>query len=63
MKSHTLNRRRKCFCRYCLQAFGTKEILKGHIKDCFKINANWRIVIPKEDEFVKFKNHEKKLNL
>ena len=41
-----------------LQAFSTKEILKGDTKDCFKINAKRRIVKPKEDVFVKFKNNE-----
>ena len=36
---HTLNRGRKHFCRYCLQAFSTEEILKYHIKDCFRTNG------------------------
>ena len=35
---HTLHRGKEHFCRYCLQAFSTEEILKRHIKDCFKIN-------------------------
>ena len=39
MYDHTLHRGRKHFCRYCLQAFGTVEKLKCHIKDCFKING------------------------
>ena len=26
-------------CRYCLHAFSTEEILKHHIKECFKING------------------------
>ena len=30
---------RKNFCRYCLQAFSAEEVLKRHIKDCFKINS------------------------
>ena len=34
-----LHRGRKHFCRYCLHAFITEEILKRHIKDCFKING------------------------
>ena len=35
---HTLHSGRKHFCRYCLEVFTTEEILKRHIKDCFKIN-------------------------
>ena len=29
--NHTLHRRRKHFCRYCLQAFSTAEMLKSHV--------------------------------
>ena len=29
----------KTFFRYCLQAFRTADVLKCHIKDCFKIGA------------------------
>ena len=35
---HTLHRGKKHFCRYCLQAFSTEEILICYIKDLFKIN-------------------------
>ena len=59
MYNHTLHRRKKHFCHYCLQAFSREEILK-YIKDCFKINTKQRIIMPKKDEFVKFKNYEKK---
>ena len=48
------------FCRYCLQAFSTDEILKRHIKVCFKINGKQRIIMPKKSEYVKFKNYERK---
>ena len=34
-----LHRGRKYFCFYCLEAFSAKQILKRHIKDCFKING------------------------
>ena len=60
MYDHTLHRGRKHFCRYCLQACSTEEILKSHIKDCFKINGKQRIIMPKKGEFAKFKNYEKK---
>ena len=39
MYDHNLHRSKKHFCRYCLQAFSAEEILKGHIKDCFKITS------------------------
>ena len=44
------------FCRYCLQAFSTEEILKYHIKICFKTNVKQRIIMPKKGKYVKFKN-------
>ena len=51
------------FCHYCLQAFSTEEILKHHIKDCFKINGKQRIIMPKKGEYDKFKNDERKMKL
>ena len=39
MYNHTLRHGRKHFCCYCLQNFTTKEVLKQHINDCFKING------------------------
>ena len=38
-----------------------EEILKRHIKDCFKINGKKTIKMPKKDEYVKFKNFERKI--
>ena len=61
MYDHTLHRGRKHFCHYCLQASSAQEILKTHTKDCFKINCEKRIILPKESEFVKFKNYERKI--
>ena len=58
---HSLDRVRKQFCRYCLHAFITNEILKCHIKDCFKNNSKKTIRIPQKDEYVKFKNFERKI--
>ena len=57
---HTLHRGRKHFCRFCLQAFSTEEILKRHIKDFFKIIGKQRIKFPKKGEYVKFENFEKR---
>ena len=50
---------KKSFCRYCLHAFITEEIVKRHIKDCFKINGKQTVNIPKKGRYVKFKHFEK----
>ena len=50
------------FCRYCLQSFNIEEILKCHIKDCFKINGKQKIIMPKKGEYIKFKNYKRKVN-
>ena len=47
MYDYTLYRVRKHFFLYCLQALTTAEILKCHIKDCFKVNSKQRIKMPK----------------
>ena len=47
----------KIFCRYCLQAFITEGILKTHFKDFFKTKQT--VKMPKNDEYVKFKNIER----
>ena len=57
MYNHTLHRRKKHFCRYCLQAFSTEEILKRHIKDCFKINGKQRIIMAKKVNMLKSKHY------
>ena len=56
MYYHSLHCRRKDFCRYCLHASITEEILKCHIKDCFNINGKQRVMMSKKGEYVKFKN-------
>ena len=39
MYDPSLHRERKHFCRYCLQAFRTEEMLRFHTNDCFKTNG------------------------
>ena len=39
MHDHSLHHGKNYFCCYCLQGFSIEEILKRHIKDCFKINV------------------------
>ena len=61
MIDYTLHRRRKHFCRYCLKAFRTAEVLKCHIKDCFNINRKQRIKMPEKGEYVEFNSYKRKI--
>ena len=60
MYDHALHHGRKHFCRYCLHASIPEEILKCHIKDCCKVNGKQTIKIPKNGEYIKFKNLKSK---
>ena len=62
MYDYSLHCERKHFCRYCLHAFITGEILKLNIKHCLKINGKQKIKMPKKVEYVKFKNFSLKNN-
>ena len=57
MYDYSLHCERKHFCRYCLHAFITGEILKRYIKHCLKINGKQKIKMPKKDEYVEFKKN------
>ena len=46
MYDHTLHCGRTHFCCYHLQAFTNEEIIKCHVKDCFKINGKQMIKMP-----------------
>ena len=61
MYDYILHRGRKYFCGYCLLAFRTADVLKWHIKDCFKINVKQIIKMTAKGEYVNFRNHEKKI--
>ena len=61
MYDYTLHRVKKRFCRYCLQAFRTADVLKCYIKDWFKINCKQKIKILQNGEYVRFKNYERKI--
>ena len=41
--------------------FHYRRNIKCHIKDCFKINGKQTIKMPKKDEYVKFKNFERRI--
>ena len=51
----------KLHCEENIFSFSTEEILKRHIKDCFKINSKQTIIMPKKGDYVKFKNYERKI--
>ena len=44
-----------------MQAFSSEEILKSHIKYCFKINGKQTIKMSKNGKYIKFKNLEGKI--
>ena len=44
-----------------MQAFSSEEILKSHIKYCFKINGKQTIKMSTNDKYIKFKNLEGKV--
>ena len=43
MYDHILHHEKKHFCRYCLQAFSTEEILNVILKTALKLMANNRL--------------------
>ena len=61
MYGHTLRSRKRIFFRYCFQAFSTEEILKGQIKDYFKINGKQGIITPKKVNKLDSKTFENKI--
>ena len=52
---------RKHFLQYCLPTFRTAEILKYHIKDCFRTNGKQRIKMPKKVNKLDSPNYERKI--
>ena len=60
MCDYTRHRGRKHFCRYCLQAFSRKQILKCIVKDCYKIIGEQIFKMPKKSEYVLFTVYERK---
>ena len=62
MYDHILHHGRNHFCRYCLHVFRRAEKLKFHNKDCLKINDKQTIKMPKNGEYIKFQNYERKIS-
>ena len=65
MYDHSLHRgSKKTFFRYYyLHTFNTEEILKRHIKDCFKNNSKKRLKCLKKVNMLNEKNFERKIKL
>ena len=61
MYDNSLHRGRKHFCLYFLHALITEEILKCHIKYCFKTNDKERIKMPEKGECLKFKTFVRRI--
>ena len=57
----SIRRGRKHFCRSCLHAFITEEMLKCRVKDYFKIDGKQTTKMHKKGEYFKFKNVERKI--
>ena len=60
MYDHTLPHGKIIF-PLLLTSFSTEEVLKRHIKDCFKISDKKKIIMLKKGENVKFRNYERKI--
>ena len=62
MYDHSLHREKKLFVVIAyIHALIPEELLKRHIKDCFKIDGKQAIKMPEKGEHVKFKNFERKI--
>ena len=61
MYDHALHRGRKHICHYCLQTFSAAEILISHVIGLFNIDGKQVIKMPKQVEYVRFKNYERKI--
>ena len=44
-----------------MHVFSAEEILKRYIKNCFKIDGKQTIKMPKNGEYIKFRNFERKI--
>jgi len=57
----TKHRNMKHFCRNCLQAFSSKEILEKHTLHCLILNDGQAVEFPKEGSTLKFQSSQKSL--
>ena len=55
MFNNTKYKNKKHFCRYCLQCFISKWVLKKHKETCLKINGKQTVKLRSSSN--KFKNH------
>ena len=61
MFSYSKNKKKKHFCKYCLQCFYSKEDFENHSGDCMVVNGTQKIAMPKEGSKVYFNNYDRQL--
>ena len=59
MFNKTKNRKKKHYCKRCLQCFSSKGILIEHKKDCFVINDKQSVKL--KSSLIRFKNYSKQI--
>ena len=55
----TKNKKKKWFCKNCLQCFSSEKVLIKHKEDCLSINGIQSVNV--EEETIKFENYFKQL--
>ena len=60
MFKKTKNKNKKYFCKYCLQCFGSENILVEHKENCLVINGEQCVKLSKGS--IIFKNHSKQIH-
>ena len=59
MFQKTKNKKKKWFCKSCLQCFSSKNVLIKHKEDCLSINGMQSVDV--EEGIIKFENYSKQL--
>ena len=59
MFNKSKNRKKKHYCKRCLQCFSSKGILIEHKKDCFVINDKQSVKL--KSSLIRFKNYSKQI--
>ena len=54
---------KKTFLSLLFTCFHCRQILKSHIKDCFKINGKQTIKVPKKGKYFNFRSFQRKIKL
>ena len=60
MFNKTKKKKKKWFCRSCLQCFSNKNVLTNHKESCLSINSAQSLKL--EKEIIEFKNYRKQMH-